>query len=221
MNIEEVYDRFIIKINKNAQTDNIQCDRGRFVELYNENKNKWLEWTLEKRNEDDIRYAQVLLNTSKEITSSIKKENSQEFSLPEDYFDLVNVNARASSDCCEREKIDLYEVKAENIDLELQDEFNKPSFDFRESLYQIASDKVIVYIDDFTIDKILLSYYKYPTKIELKNPEDPESGFKSGINILLDDKVIDRIVSMCASDFALNNDNPKYQAENQRVVQKF
>lgn len=221
MVLEEVYGRFIIKINKNAQTDNIQCDRGRFVEIYNEEKNKWLEWTLEKRNEDDVRYAQVLLVNNKPIKPSVTNDDSQEFELPEDYFDLVGASAIASSECCEKQKLDLYELKGENKNLQLQDEASKPSFDYRESLYQIASNRVIVYRDDFTIDNINLSYYKYPTKIELQNPEDPESGFKAGIKLLLDDKVIDRIISMCAASFDLNNDNQKYQAGKQRVVSKF
>lgn len=221
MILEEVYGRFIIKINKNAQTDNIQCDRGRFVEIYNEEKNKWLEWTLEKRNDDDIRYAQILLVHDKEITSSKTNDDSQEFKLPEDYFDLVSTSAIASSKCCQKQKLDLYELKGENKNLELQDESSKPSFDYRESLYQLASNYVIVYKNDFTIDNIKLSYYKYPIKIELQNPEDPESGFKEGITLLLDNKVIDRIISMCAASFDLNNDNQKFQAGKQRVASKF
>ena len=218
---EEVYGRFIIKINKNAQTDNIQCDRGRFVEIYNEEKNKYVEWTLEKRNEDDVRYIQALLIPHETITSSKVNNDSQEFDLPELYFDLADVYAIASSDCCEKQKIDLYEIKAENISLELQDESSKPSFDYRESLYQIASDKVVVYKNDFTIDNINLSYYRYPVEIELQDVEDPESGFKAGIEFLLDDKAIDRIISMCAASFDLNNDNQKFQADKQRVVSKF
>lgn len=217
---EEVYGRFIIKINKNAQTDNVQCDRGRFVEIYNEEKNKWLEWTLEKRNEDDVRYAQVLKILNKKINPDKKNKNSQEFKLPEDYFDLLKVSAIASSDCCEKQELDLYELKGENTLLELQDESSKPSFDYRESLYELASDKVVVYTDDFTIDNINLSYYRYPVKLELEVPEDPESGFKD-VQLLLDDKVIDRIISMCAASFDLNNDNQKFQAGKQRVVSKF
>ncbi len=221
MVLEEVYGKFIIKINKNAQTDNIQCDRGRFVEIYNEEKNKWLEWTLDKRNDDDIRYAQILLTLGEVIFSSKVNIDSQEFKLPKEYFDIADVYAIATSDCCEKQKIDLYELKAENTSLELQDESSKPSFDYRESLYQIASGNILVYKDDFTIDNIKLSYYKYPTKIELQNQEDPESGFKAGITLLLDNKVIDRIISMCAASFDLNNDNQKFQAGKQRVVQKF
>ena len=221
MTVEQVYERFIIKINKNAQTDNIQSDRGRFVELYNENCDKWLEWTLEKRNEDDVRYAQPLLIPLKKIEPSVTEKTIQKFKLPSDYFDLVVVSAMADSDCCKGEKIDLYEAKGENIDFYLQDQFNKPSFDFRESTYYLASNEVVVFIDDFKITNINLTYYRYPVKIALKNPEDPESGFQDGIEFLLDDKVIDRIVSMCATDFDLNNDNQKYQAQKQGVSTKF
>ncbi len=218
---EEVYGRFIIKINKNAQTDNIQCDRGRFAEIYNEEKNKWLEWTLEKRNEDDVRYAQALLILEDTLKLKQVGETFDQFVLPKNYFDLTDAYALASSDCCERQKIDLYELKAENASLEIQDESSKPSFDYRESLYQIASDTVSVHKDQFTIDEVKLSYYRYPVEIELRDPLDPESQFKDSEDFLLDKKVIDRIISMCAASFALNNDNQKYQAEKQRVVQKF
>ena len=222
MTVDEVYERFIIKINKNAQTDNIQADRGRFAELYNEAKNKWLEWVLEKRNEDDVRYAQPLLKPLHPITPSQTFKTNQKFKLPEDYFDLVTVSAMADSECCKGQKITLYEAKGENIDLYLEDEFNKPSFDYRESSYYIASDEVVVFRDEeFTITNINLTYYRYPVSIELIDPEDPESSFVSSTTFLLDDKAIDRIVSIAAADFSLNNDNQKFQAEKQRVVSKF
>lgn len=221
MTAEELYGRFIIKINKNAQTDNAQCDRGKFVEIYNEEKNKWLEWTLEKRNEDDIRYAQPLKITDHSIKASKKSDNTQRFGLPGNYFDLVSVYAIASTDCCEGQRIDLYELKAENKNEILQDENNKPSFDYRESWYELSSNAIIVYTDDFKIDNIKLSYYRYPIEMELEAPEDPESEFKNDIKFLLDNKVLDRILTMCSASFELNNNNQKYQADLQRTVQKF
>jgi hypothetical protein len=41
------YQKFIIKINKNATTDSISCDKGKFA-VINESQNKFMEFSLDK-----------------------------------------------------------------------------------------------------------------------------------------------------------------------------
>lgn len=218
MTTEKAYEQFIIKINKNAQTDAIHCDRGRFVVLFNEAQIKHLEYLLDRKNEDEIRYAESFVVPYTPLTLEDKQDYT-EGKLPEDYFDFIGLTARATTDYCSGAKITMYETKLENIDLILSDEFNKPSFDYREAPFKIANKNVIAYQDNFTYDNLSITYYKYPTEIGLEDPDDPESQFNS-VNPEWDNKSTNRILDACSARFLLNNDDPKYQANKIESIQK-
>lgn len=220
MLVEQAYQKYLNKVEKNGVNDNISTDRGRFVILYNESQNKIQESLLDRRGEDDIRYIQKPLVPNKEISSKTKTEQYYKFPLPGDYFDFANVYASCSKDSCSSQKIDLFPMKEEDKNEVLQDEFNKPSFLWRESLYTIGSDAINVYYDDFSVDNISLSYYRYANQIVLLDPDDPESQFNETQKIEFDDKLTDRIISLCAGEFELNNEDPFYQQQIQRVVTK-
>lgn len=220
MTTQTAFDKFQIKVNKNFETGSIAIDRGRFVILFNESQNKLIEYILDKKNEDDIRYIQKVLVSDFPILSSESKTEYQNFNLPEDFFDFSNVNCYSSSGKCQSKKMFLYEVKDDDKNEFLQDEFNKPSFEARESLFNINSDNLKVYIQDFTIDKILLSYYRYPVQIRLLDEEDPESDFDNTINPEFDDKFVDRIISIASGESELNMGSQKTQADKARAINK-
>ena len=148
-------------------------------------------------------------------------QNHYDFDLPEDYLGFSNAYCLASKGDCLEKRIDLVEIKDENLNELINDEFNKPSFEYRESLYQIVSDELIVYYTDFTVDKLLLSYYRYPQQIQLENPTNPESKLDDTKNPEFDDKIVDRILSIAAGEYDLNGNNPRFQAQKQRVASKF
>lgn len=212
MTTEQSYEQFIVKINRNAQTDAVHCDRGRFVVLYNEAQVKHLEYLLDRRNEDEIRYAQKFSVPNTPLQNLIIESNYTTAELPENYFDFISAISEASTDYCLNAKVDLFETKLEDIDIILSDEFNKPSFDYREAPFKIADGKVIAYQDNFTYNNIILTYYRYPQEIDLVDPDDPESQFDDTKQPEWDKKSNNRILDACAARFLLNNDDPKYQA---------
>lgn len=217
---EQVYQKYLLKVEKNSTNDNLSTDHGRFVLLFNESQNKFIEWELDRRGVDDVRYIQNLLITDKKIVKNSKHKSHQSFSLPEDYLDFSNVYAIASSDCCPKEDIYLFPIKEENKNEILQDEFNKPSFLWREAPYTITTNSINIYIDtDFSIDYIYLSYYRYPVQMELTSPDSPESGLKDVI-LDFDDKSLDRIISIMAGEFDINQENQRFQLQKQRAAQK-
>lgn len=220
MNPTQIYESFIIKANKNAQTDNTAVDKGRFAQIFNEASNKFVEWILDKKSDDDTRYIQPLL-TTKKITESTKKTNYQLFSLPKDYFDMTNIACRATGGCCTDIAIDLFEMKTDNDNLLLSNSNTEPSIEYRETLYYLQSNAVKIYINEFKIDSIELTYYKQPSYIFLVDEEDPESGFKDPTaDLNLSKQAIDRIISIAISDYDLNTNNPKYQMDKMREVSK-
>lgn len=221
MTPNEAYENFIIKVNENAQTDNISVDRGRFTRLFNEGSIKFVEWILEKKNEDDIRYINHLLTTKVESEFE-QKDNYQLFKLPSDFFDLGNISGKGSTDCCKKVDFDIFEVKVDNQGVIINDELNKPNGEYREAPYYLEGKKIKVLTDNFIIDNVSISYYKYPQYIELIDEADPESKFKNeDTHMEFDDKALNRIISIASSDNSLNTGNPKAQLEKQRVVSKF
>jgi hypothetical protein len=217
--IELAYESYLLKVEKNGVNDGLSTSRDRFVIAFNEAQNKYSEFHLQNRGVDDIRYIEHLLVPDKRIGSPLKILDHYNFLLPENYLDLVFVRGVGSKGTCTNQKLDLFDVKkAENLPEILNDEDNKPSFKWREAPYLIASNKVNVYTDNtFSVDEIFLTYYRYPNKIALVDPYNPESDFDETIKIEWDAKSLDRIISLTAGEFDLNTNNPRVQAQNARA----
>lgn len=215
MKASEAYERYLIKSEKNSINDGLSTDKGRFVILYNEHQNRFVEYIYEKKNEDDIRYIQSLLVESFPIKNSGKIDDFYLFNLPKDYFDLASVYAKGSKDHCVNKKIRLFdEIKDFNRNHILSDEYTSPSFEYREAPYLIANNNVKVFTSDFKIDSIVLSYYRYPIQIKLLDSNNPESNFDDSFDLDFDDKVINRIISASVGGFDINNNSERWQLHN-------
>ena len=217
MSIEKAYLKYKTKIEKNVTNDGISSSRGAFILQFNEAQNKWIEFHLQQRGIDDVRYIQKFLVLDKKIPYSSKQYDHYNFKLPSDYLDLSDARALGSKEKCTKKEINLFEIKTENLNSILQDEFNKPSFKWREAPMTINSDTLSVYVDDFSVETLLLNYYRYPRQIKLLNPSDPESKFDETQEIEWDDKSLDRIISLTAGEFDMNNLDQRFQIQNLRT----
>lgn len=215
--IEQAKERYLVKAEKNGTNDNITTDNYRFCLLFNESQNKFLTLQLQNRGVDDVRYVQNFLVLDKKISTSSKSQDKYDFKLPDNYFDIVDVRATAQKGNC-IDSIDLFELKTENITEVLKDEFQKPSYEWREALFTINSSNLSIYTDKtFKINDILLNYYRYPNQIRLLNEEDPESGFNEQIDIEWDDKSLDDIITLMVFNLDINENNPRYQIQPARI----
>lgn len=215
MKASEVYDRFIIKSEKNGTNDNVSTDRLRFIENINEYYIRYSEFIYDSKNEDDFRNIQSLLIKNKKIEKSKKEKDFYAFDLPDNYFDFSSAFALGSKGNCNEQKIDLiYEIKDIERSNYLVDEFVNPSFEYRESPYMIGGNAINVFYTDFTIDSIYLSYYRYPLKLRLQNPDNPESDFDDSFDIDFDEKSINKIISAAVAGFDLNNNSDRWALNN-------
>lgn len=220
MKIEEAFEILLLKSEKNGVNDNIATDRGRAVQLINESFLRYIEYILEKKNDDDLRQIQPLLTRSPKI-NGVKKDNYYEFDLPEDFFDFSSLNATADKEGCRDDLEILTEVKDFNINLVLSDSFTKPSFEYREAPFIFSDNKVKIFTDGtFEIPYIKTNYYRYPVQARLLNPDDPESQFDESVELELGEKVINRVISLAVGEFDMRNNNPRAQANIQRTISK-
>jgi len=215
--IEQAKDRYLVKAEKNGTNDGITTDNYRFCLLFNESQNKFLTLQLQQRGIDDVRYIQNFLVLDEKIPYSSKSENKYNFKLPENYFDIADVRANAQKENC-IDILNLFELRTENINEVLQDEFQKPSFEWRESLFTVNSDQLSIYTDSiFKVNDILLNYYRYPNQIQLLDEENPESKFNEQIPIEWDDKSLDDIITLMVFNLDINENNPRYQIQPARI----
>ena len=216
MKASEIYDRYILKSEANGTNDNVSIDKSRFVEIYNESQYRFTEYIYDQKNEDDFRYIQSLLIKNIEIHNKKIETDHVSFELPKNYFDFSSAYALGSKGNCASKRIDLfYEIKDIERNFYLSDEFTKPSFEYREAPYMIGSNKVnVFYSKDFSIDSLILTYYRYPKPLRLQNPENPESDFDDSFEADFDEKAINRLISAAVSmhDFNNNSERGQYNA---------
>lgn len=219
MTAEQIEQSILIQLQANGTTDKIQTNRGRIAVTYNRVQNQVIEYLIDK-SDDDNRYLQKIkeLNIKLNKVPTVK-ENLSKFELPKNYFDFINVEAFASKEDCKNQRLNLREIKGANKNTLLTDEFSKPSFKYRESLYLIAKDTINFYKEGFEIDNAYMDYYRYPTQMSLENPLNPESHFTKG-QMEFDDKLTNKIITLTSSALMLNGNDPKYQALKQEVLQK-
>ena len=89
---QAVYLKFLQKVNKNFTQFNISCDMGRFVLIFNEVKNRWVETNL--KGKDSI-LIDNLRETIKDIpltSPPVVKDNYVEFIVPDDFYENVFVD---------------------------------------------------------------------------------------------------------------------------------
>jgi len=222
MHPELVYQRMLEKTNKNLNNGSISLDRARAVSLYREEESKFIEWSLQKRNTFDIQDIQILLNT-KNLKLKEENNNYSSFSLPnkDTFFAFSNVKIKASSKGCSDFLLPV-EVKSENIEEILFDVNNEPSFLYRETPYTIRDNSIVVFKKDFKVDNVELVFYRYPKKFDLEGYVDEEGKNSFSSAPEFDDKIVNRILSMVATSFDINNENlNKAQLDANRVASKF
>jgi hypothetical protein len=216
ISIEEVKERYLIKAEENGTNDNIATDNYRFILNFNESQNKYTTLQLQNRGVDDVRYIQHLLVLDKKIYPKDTSQDKVNFELPSNYFDLSSARATAQKNSCQ-DNIDLVEIKTENLNEIVNSEYLKPSFDWREAPYTVNSDNLSIYTDnEFTIDYLLLNYYRYPNQLKLVDINNPESAFED-IKIEWDDKALDDIISLMVVNFDINEGNQRFQLNTIRL----
>lgn len=215
MTASEIYDKYILKVEKNSVNDNISTDKQRFAEIYNEYSIRYFDYVRSLKNEEEMRRIEGLLIKDFKINKSKKERDHFSFEIPENYLDLSSVYALGSKGNCTGKKIDLIkEVLDIERNLYLMDENTKPSFEYRESFYTMGSGYINVFVTDFSIDSTILSYYRYPRKITLTDPENPESNFDDTYDLDFDERSINKIISAAVSGFDVNNNSDRWQLNN-------
>jgi len=213
---EDVYEKYIEKSEKNGTNDNFSTSRGKWASLYNELAPRLIKFFVNNRNLDNLKDIQVLLVDDKNLEAGPKDNKSSKFKLPKDFLAWSSERAIASKGKCKQQDISLFEIRDDDRRSIIGDSFFKPSFEYRETPFNYTENFIKVYKEEgMDINNVYLTYYKYPKKIELQDPDNPESSF-SQVELELPEHIIDRIVSAMVGDFKISNADPSFQTEKVR-----
>jgi len=221
MTIERAYLTYLQLVNRNFTNDNVDVDRSRFIIAFNYVQQRYVEWILEKRNEDDLRDLQELLVLDAKLVKQQTVLNHCDYTLPLNYFNLSSLKVFGSKQSCKDVRLFTHEIKNDNVEEYLADCHNEPSFDYQETFYTLNSGTVSVYFKNFDITKTHLSYYRYPTEVNISGFIDLEGNDTVDIDPEFSDRIVHRILIAMSKDYsAINDESNKYQIDKDRLFSK-
>jgi hypothetical protein len=200
MKSNEIYKRFLLKINKNDSNDGVNILPSHFVLMFNSEALRWLSDKLDKDGDNiKLDHLDKLLQPDVEVDFFKKYEDSVEFTLPEDFYRHASSFSIADQGTCKGAKIFNFEKKSLGFTAVLADDFSKPQFDFEETVFLITQNRIRVYTGDFTISKVFVTYYRTPTQIDIAGYTRIDGSPSTDIDseLLLDniDEIIDRVAT--------------------------
>lgn len=220
MTVQEIYKRFLIKVNKNDTNSNINVPKGVFVLIFNEITKSWLNDKIKdtRKNYQKNQISELLIVDKPLVVKNVNS-NFTQFALPSDYFDTETTYSVAKRGDCTGRIIYNFDFKQRNKNVIFQNENEKPSFDYQETLYNINRDGIAVYTDGFEIQNQYLTYYKLPTPIDIEGYTKFDGTPSKNIDTDLDDKNVLDILNLCSLEAVTNfEDGETYQLQKQRTI---
>lgn len=216
----QIYKLFLLKINKNDTSANINVSKGEFVLLYNEQKKVWLEEKIKNKTTDiDIHDLEKIYTKDKKLTKKSFDINSTSFNLPDNFFKFDSSFCIAKKDKCEERVLINWLVKPKNVNIYLTDTNHEPSFEYEETFSILSDNSLVIYTKDFKINHAYLSYYKEPKNIDLEGYIKIDGSKSNTINQDdLDDKSINEIINRCVIETIRIYENPEgFQLAQNRI----
>lgn len=217
MNNNAIQIKFKERLNKLASNDydNIEC--WQIVEAFNKAQIEWVRRQLRggniyqdgdeqsRRRIDDL---QILLKPSPLpiINKGLFYETVS--TLPSDYLEFKRIDVYGFNECCEDLRpMNVYLAEEDNRAQLLRDNMKKPSFEWAETFATLINNKARIFTNgEFQLAKAELTYYRFPTYIQIKGCVDPYSGTGSPLDVECEFKddivelIIDEGVAIIAGD---------------------
>lgn len=194
-----LYLKFLTKINKGNTQGDIACDKDRFVLIFNEVKNRWVERTLKVKDSILIDSLQEIVKPYK-MVDGIDKKDFVEFNLPEDFYEGILANCLAQKGKCKK-NIYLRQVKNQDKNILRFNKNYSPDFDFEWSFFSIQNNTIRVYKTDFNIIEGELEYYQVLPDLDVEGYVHLDGQPSTDVTIPLSEQYLDQIINLAAEEF--------------------
>lgn len=212
MEIKKVYLKFTDRINKLSSNQGAHIGGLRqFVDTFNEATYSLIsEYLRIDSMTDEIREFLAVIRTSDEITG-FERGRFFLFSLPDNFEHLDNFYVSAQKGGCTHD-LYVWPVASGEESIRYVDELTCPDFEFQETFYtQIGSD-LRVYVKDFILLKMYLTYYRRPNLVNIEGflMEDGSPSFN--VDPEWDGRNLEKILDRAARIHLRNTTNPQAAA---------
>ena len=202
---ELIYIKFLNKVNKGNTQGDIAVDKERFVLIFNEVKNRWVERHLKVKDSILIDSLWEIVKTQN-LYNGVKKQDYYEFYIPDDFYELVLANCNAKRKYCKK-RIFLREVKNQDKNVLRSNSNYKPDFDFEWSFVSIQNSYIRVYVTDFEIEDVTIEYYQVIPNLDIEGYIHLDGTPSTNVPIPLSEQYVDQIINLAAEEFERNFQN--------------
>lgn len=196
---ELIYLKFLTKINKGNTQGDIACDKDRFVLIFNEVKNRWVEKNLKVKDSILIDSLWEIVKTEK-LNKGIDKGDYQEFYIPDDFYELILTQSDVVKDSCKK-KIYLREVKNQDKNVLSFNLNYKPDFEFEWSFVSLQNETLRVYKNDFEVLDAIIEYYQVIPNLDIEGYIHLDGNASTNKPIPLSEQYVDQIINLAAEEF--------------------
>lgn len=200
--VNELYYEFSLLVNKNNQNKNVNIEKHNFVYLYNREALRWLnEYINVNSGSDNTFVISDLLVKDFEVDRIENTESYSVYKIPENLYYLLPAESKSYVGKCV-----LYNyIKKPNVNIYLEDKFIKPSLAWERGLGELVEKGIIIYKDNFEINKTVISYYREPVKIDMKGYTHFDGTESQDVNPDVSDyissEIINRVVTEVNREF--------------------
>ena len=200
--VNELYYEFSLLVNKNNQNKNVNIEKHNFVYLYNREALRWLnEYINVNSGSDNTFVISDLLVKDFEVDRIENTESYSVYKIPENLYYLLPAESKSYVGKCI-----LYNyIKKPNVNIYLEDKFIKPSLAWERGLGELVEKGIIIYKDNFEINKTVISYYREPIKIDMKGYTHFDGTESQDVNPDVSDyissEIINRVVTEVNREF--------------------
>lgn len=164
MNINRVYDEFVFRLNKLGTNSNQNVQYPQFVSLINKAQLHWVEQRIKVKEQNQIRSEELQRLLKDHEATPPRQENFYRLKLPVDYFRYERLYAPVKG--CKSVVYGMFREEG-NMNALLQNAHTKPSSAWEEVLVTVFDKSLRIYVDNFSLDKIHLKYFRLPTMVDI------------------------------------------------------
>lgn len=206
----EAYKLLLSKVNKNDTNTNVKVPKSIFILLFNEQKRKWLDkYIKDLESSDGIEDVEEILVLDQKLEFITDSSFKTDFKQPEDFMKRVSGFVEASKDDCKNIALVGWFVKPKDLNVLLQNQHHKPSFEYQETLGIINNGKVSFYKDNFTINNAYLTYYREPKDLDIQGYKKLDGSLSINQETGLSKINMEKIIDAVALEVVRNYESPE------------
>jgi hypothetical protein len=196
MKAQEIYKRFLLKLNKNDSHEGVNILPSHFILLFNTEAVRWLKEKLDSDDDSltDVSYDLLVTDVEFSAATAKKLTDSIEIKLPDDFYRHASSYSIVAQGKCAG-KIFHFEKKPAGYTNIIADDYSKASYDYEEAPFIVAKKSMKIFFDDFEIKKVFLSYFKMPEAIDMAGYEKIDGSASSDVDCDLSPDNIDEILN--------------------------